>query len=352
MAKKKDIGSNEFTKLIANLPHQPNKNLIKRLDSKLFPLDMNRVYNYKPEHLASQEFARCLSLFIQRNPGLNPAQASQRVAGVQKLIVQTEQPYKARLEELAIRTIRDIYQVPEYLDLKAFIQPNIFLDTEQDHNPEPFLDLTLEQKNKMRDEIQKRVILNGLVHGSSMHIWKGVYHMVSTELDQINPGLRELYDHYTSTLGITIWDMNPDEFQIMIEEGQQLTQGFNKLTFDRKKGFGGQIQANGINFPVLLHELNKGVIDWLISGGIPKNYTQNELRYYYAKSDDYMLEPYHYLLSPSIWLGLLETIQVDNEEIPKILSKILKLSYENLVQMFRLIQDDKEQAKIEVKKWI
>jgi hypothetical protein len=351
MAKKPDIGSKEFTKLLEQLKHLPHKTYVKRIDSKMFSLDLNKVYNYKPELLAIKEFSRCLDLFQTRNPGLSPDEATFRIAGSQALIVKAETPYKAQLEELAIQTIKDIYQVPDYVDLKGFISPRLSMDTEQDHDAEPFLDLTLEQKNKMRDEIQKRIILNGLVHGSSMHVWKGIYHLVASELDKINPELKELYDYYTSTLGIMIWMMDPDKFQEAIENNSQLTQGFNKLQFNKQQGFGGQVQAKGVNFPVLLHELNKGVIDWLISAGIPQDYNSDELKYYYAKADTYENEPWHYTLSPSLWSGLLDAAQVPNENIPKLISRIVKLSYLELVELFRLIQDNKEEATKKIKGW-
>jgi len=351
MAKKTDIGSKEFSKLLEPLPHHPHKTFIKRLDSKMFSLDMNKVFSYKPELLAIKEYSRCLDLFTSRNPGLSPEEGASRIAGVQGLIIKNEEPFKARLEELAIQTIKDIYQVPDYVDMKGFIHPRLSLDTEQDHDANPFLDLTLEQKNKMRDEIQKRVILNGLVHGSSMHIWKGVYHLVTQELDEINPQLKGLYDYYTSTLGISIWLMNLDMFQAIIENDGQLTQGFNELKFNKKQGFGGEIVAKGVNFPVLLHELNKGIIDWLISAGIPQDYNEQELEYYYSKADAYENEPWHYTLSPTLWLELLEAAQMPSEELPRLIRKLTKLSYPELVQLFRLIQDDIESAAQQIKKW-
>jgi hypothetical protein len=184
-----------------------------------------------------------------------------------------------------------------------------------------------------------------------MHVWKGIYHLVADELDKINPELKELYNYYTSTLGITIWLMDPDKFQQAIDDDIQITQGYNQLQFNKQKGFGGQVQAKGINFPVLLHELNKGVIDWLISAGIPQDYNADELKYYYSKADDYINEPWHYTLSPTLWSDLLEAAQVPNEEIPKLISRIVKLSYLELVDLFRLIQDNKEEATKKIKLW-
>lgn len=348
MSKKPDIGAKEFTKLLEPFNQKPNKALVKKLDSKMFPLDQNKVFNFKPEYLAIKEFSRCLSLFEKRNVGVKIEEAPMRMDGVQQLITEMETPHREKLQQLAIDTIREVYQVPDYVDLRGMIYPRLNLDTEQDTSPEPFLELSLVQKNNMRDEIQKRIILNGLVHGSSMHIWKGMYHLVSAELDQIDSELKEYYDYYTSTLGILIWTINPQEFEEMMGEADTV-QGFNKLKFN--KDFGGQVEAKGINFPVLLHELNKGVMDWLISAAIPAEYSEQELTYYYAKSDSYENELYHYLLSPTLWLDLLETAQLENHQLPKLISRLTKMTYQQLTFLFRLIQNNKALATEQIKEW-
>lgn len=350
MTKRADISSKNFSESISELTHKPHKNIISRLDSKMFPLDQNKVFNYKPEYLASQEYKRCLNLFVSRNPGLSPDKGMVRIAGVQKLISDIERNHIQTLQDLAIETIKEIYQVPDYVDLKGFIQPKLFLDTEQEHDKNAFIQLSLEEKNKMRDEIQKRIILNGLVHGSSMHVWKGIYHLVAEQLDDIHSDLKELYNIYTSSIGITLWYFNPSEIEMEIENNSHLTQGLNKLKFN-KQNPGGQVEARGVNFPVLLHELNKGVIDWLISAGIPKGYTKEQLKYYYAQADDYKNEFWHYILAPTLWVELLEAAQVSNEQIPRLVSKVTKMSYQELTELFRLILDDKEQAIKRIKTW-
>lgn len=353
MAKKPDIGNKAFSKLLAPLPQHPNKTLIKRLDAKMFAFDQNKVYNYKPELLAFIEFKRCLELFNKRNPDADILDAQKRMPGTQMIIVKEELPHREKLQQLAIDTIKDIYQVPDYLDLKGMITPRFNLDTDQDVNKETFTSLSLSQKNEMRDEINKRVILNGLVHGSAMHIWKGIYHLVSAELKAINPSLIELYDTYTSTTGILIWGLNPDEFKQGMEDDDVdvMVQGYNKLQFNRQEGFGGSITAKAINFPVLLHELNKGVMDWLISAGIPKEYNEDQLRYYYAKADSYENELYHYVLSPTLWSELLLSAQLESHLIPKLISRITRMTYPELTAFFRLILDDKEEATRRIKLW-
>jgi hypothetical protein len=317
----------------------------------MFPLDQNKVYNYKPEYLAAQEFKRCLSLFEKKNPKAKLNTAMTRFAGVQKLISNAEQPHRQKLQQLAVDTIKEIYQVPDYVDINARINPSLSLDTAQDAEPKVFLELSLEQKNQMRDEIQKRVILNGLVHGSSMHIWKSIHHLVSAEIKDINPQLPELYDYYTSCMSVLLWFVSPERLQDAIDQGIQMTQGYNKLQFNSEPGFGGKIEARGISFPTLIHEVNKGVLDWLISAGIPKKYSEAELEYYYAQADSYENEVYHYLLSPTLWVDLLETVKMDNHDIPKLIRKLSQLSYQDLVELFRLMMDNKEEAKKVIDQW-
>jgi hypothetical protein len=289
--------------------------------------------------LASEEFNRCVSLFESRNPNLQLSEALSRLFGVSNMINKIETPLKKQLEELAIETIREIYQVPDYVNLGAMINPNLSLDTTQDKSPQPFLNLSLEQKNSMRDEIQKRVTINSLVHGSSMQVWKGVYHLVSDKIKILHPDLIELYDYYSSLVGILLWMESPVVSAKEITEKTQTTQGFNKIEFNKEQGFGGNIEVQALNFPVLLHELNKGVIDWLASASIPSHYNEEELKYYYAKADAYENEHWHYLLGPSLWNKFLSSENINNDEIPKYFSNLVKLSPTDFVQHLRKIQD-------------
>lgn len=177
--------------------------------------------------------------------------------------------------------------------------------------------------------------------------------MVEPELNAIDSGLKELYDYYTSNIGILLWQISPAAFSLMIEENKQITQGFNKLEFKRGEDeVGGKINAAGINFPVLIHEINKGIMDWLVSRALPKGYTEEELTYFMSKADAYENEPWHYLLSPSIWIGLLDTAQIESQDLPRLIMNLTQLSYKDLAELCILIQDKPEQAKQKIKRLI
>ena len=352
MAKKIDIGNKAFTEAIQHLKFTPNKSIVKSLDSKMFSLDANNVFSYKPEYLASKEFESCCNLIDRRLGDVTAKDIKLKTLGLFNLISKQESPYKERLEKLALETIQNLYQVPDHVRLQAFIEKKIDLSTDQNHNPEPFLNLSLQQKNSMRDEIQKRVILNGLVHGSSMYIWKTVYYMVIDELNDINPILSQLYDEYTAGVNFLFWTHDPVASQSEINVGNQMTQGFNKISFDEPGMPAANVLCKGINFPVLLHELNKGVMDYIICRGIPKHYSEEELRYYYTKADAYENEIWHYLLSPTLWNDLLKTANVLPEELPRVVMQLSKLSYAALIDIFRAMMDeDFDKARIKLEVW-
>jgi hypothetical protein len=352
MAKKIDIGNKAFTKAIDHLRFTPHRNIVKAIDEKEFSLDENDVFNYKPGYLGAKEFEASCGL-VERRFGnqMTETDIKLKVYGLFSFISKQEKPFIEDLKRIAIETIKDLYNVPDHVRLQAFIETNIDLDTDQDHNQKAFLNLSPEKQEEMKDEIQKRVILNGLVHGSSMYIWKSVYYIVRDKLVDLNPMLVQLYDEYTAGINFLFWTMDPASIQAAIQSGQQITQGFNEIKFDEPGKPAASVLCKGINFPVLLHELNKGVMDYLICRGIPQEYSEEELQYYYSKADDYTDEIWHYLLSPTLWNDLLDTANVSPENLPRVIMNLSKLSYQTLTEIFRAMMDDKEKAKIKLEVW-
>lgn len=346
------IREKKFSKEIAGLKHLPNNNIIMRIDSKLFSLDANRLYHYKPELLASEEYKRCLELFERRLPteySLPTLSAlmmtKMRMQPVFDSMFLKEMKNKEALQEIAVNTIRSLFDIPEHVQLLPHIDEEIEFDIEQEEDPETFISLTAERKKEMWEEIQKRIILNGLVHGSAMHIWKSAHYIIKEQIDQVDNFLMKLYDEYTAAISWLIWQVSPDEFNNSIGE---VTLGFNSLDFEEEGEPECKINCNAVNFPVLLHELTKGAMDYLICHAIPSDYSKEELEYYYAKADDYENEIWHYLMSPTIWIKLIEAADVNTQGIPRVIAKMCKLSYQELTEVLKNCIDSKELGKIKL----
>jgi hypothetical protein len=101
-----------------------------------------------------------------------------------------------------------------------------------------------------------------------------------------------------------------------------------------------EITAEAIVFPVLLHELNKGVMDYLICRGLPSDVTESELKYIYSKADCYSYEIWCYFLAPALWDGLLSKEQVGGTEMPKVIKKLCEMDLNQLTNYFINIQID------------
>lgn len=351
------IREHKLTDAVRDLTHKPCEGILRAIDSKTFSLDGNAVFRYKPEVLALKEFERCLSLSERRLPtefSLNTRAAlmniQMKLMNTLNAITTKESGNEEELQEIAVNTIRELFEIPEHVNILPEINISLGETEEQDDSPEDILSLSPERQREMRDEIEKRVILNGLVHGSAMHIWKSVHYIVKEDVDKIDPLLMQLYDVYTSGVGFMMWQM-PPAIAMMEISGHGLTQGQNELKFEEEGEAGCDIECSGINFPVLLHEITKGAMDYLICHGIPQEYTEEELRYYYAKADAYENEYWHYLLAPSIWTSFVEAAKLSTQEIPLAIARMTQLSYQELSQVMKACIDSPEAGELKLKEF-
>lgn len=353
--KKPSISSLKETKFsdsVRGLKHKPNAVLAGMLDAKLFPLDGNSVFRHKPDVLASKEYERCLSLIERRIPQV--FNTSPTVMAIQALQMTTfpvfnsifikEAKHRDKLEKIAEDTIRDMFDIPEHITILPKLTDGLSETEDQDDSPNPVLSLSPERQREMRSEIEKRVILNGLVHGCAMHIWKSAHYIIKDKIDEIDSGLMDMYNIYTATVGWLIWQIPPGLAAAEID-GHGLAQGKNELKFEEPGEAECSIECSAINFPVLLHEVAKGAMDYLICHAIPEEYTEEELTYYYAKADDYQNEYWHYLLSPTLWTSLIEAANVTTQTLPLVIARLTKLSYQDLSTVMKSCIDSPETGK-------
>jgi hypothetical protein len=342
------IKEKKFSKMMEGMTHLPSKGIISKMDSRMFSLSGNRLYYYKPEILASEEYRRCLELFKRRLPG--EYNSSTREAAhtlylqlqmIDNVVFNKEMRHIEELKIIAVDTVRNLFDIPDHVTILPEISKDLSVNPEeQDDSPEPLLSLSLEDKRRLEDEIRKREILAGLVQGCAMHIWKSAYYIVKEQIDKLDPMLMTLYDQYTTSVGWLIWQLSPDDMQSAIGSGNVMMQGFCKLDFQEKDEPECNIHCHATNFPVLLHEVTKGALDYLITRGVPQDLSNEELKYYYAKSDDYENEFWHYLLSPTIWNKLVEAADVETQALPLVIARLTELTYQELSEVLKACIDD------------
>ena len=242
----------------ANLTHQPHPEIETNITEG--NTTFSDVLCVEPHllSLADEEFTRVHDLFklkenyLFQNPKFDLL--IERYQMMRTQILSRETKHHKALIDLAIETISEIYGIPEdqinwdvKFNLEGFIDPSFEEPEELNIDPErlPYL----------KEEIQKRKLLNALVHGSSMLVWKSCHHLVGKELKEMSIVLPMLYDSYTAVLGYCIWLSLPNTIQQGFDEGTLMTQGINRITFDDQEP---SIEVEAINFPAMLHEVNKG----------------------------------------------------------------------------------------------
>jgi len=333
------------------MPYKPHIAITNHIQRGTLPLFENLLYAKNGSSYADTEFSRCKEMFKDKLPDeycLGENGLLTRSANIFQnayiIITQLEKKFKTELQQLGIDIIREIYDVPNHVALQASLKSGVD-DISFDGKDEDVkdLDITKERLQYREKEIQKRIILNGLVHGSSMHIWKSCHYIVKDKLDKLDDRLMDVYNRYITIVSFQLWKNEP-----MLHS---TAQGFNKIEFEKQNSPSASIEIEAINFPVLLHETNKGVMDYLICRAIPKDFTEQELKYYYAKADKYEDEIWHYLLSPSLWKDLLDAITVPTQNIPDIIAKLSLLEYEELVEIFDVLHNEKNKSNLILKKY-
>jgi len=318
----------DFRENLGNINDMPDRTIVRKLNENSHPFSENDFFSHNPSALAADEFKRCVELYNRRCPnGGNPMTAMMLMQEVMLM----EDPDKEQLQEIAIDLVREMYNVPENIDLRGMLEQK---NAPQDVDGEPDDDdddeeISDERKAELQHFIEKRRILNSIVHGCAVHQWTSAYYIVQERLNQINPDLIEKYNKIAALVNYFNWMVY---FEPMFDMGQMpMLQGINKVSVEEQK-----IEAYGINFPVLIHELSKGVIDYITTAGVPNfqndGVTPQELKYIYSEADKYSHEQWHYFFGPTLWRALLSTADVGSDELIPIIRKMSEMDYEELSQ--------------------
>lgn len=130
---------------------------------------------------------------------------------------------------------------------------------DEEDEDDDFDDKFFEALDNFDEERAKRTVLNAMIQGESM---KGhyAYRLVSDILDRINPRLVELYGVSMSIAQMIPW-LLPPQMQQQMAGNNPLVGG--KESIDVEKDEEGEdiaiVRAEAIMFPILVHELIKGV---------------------------------------------------------------------------------------------
>jgi len=218
-------------------------------------------------------------------------------------IINMEKSNKVELEQMAINLIREEFDMTEAdVEIVANLTSDFkdFNESDSRQEPERDVDVTfdnhaeLEQANK---EVYKRRFVNALIQGSAKKV-NHMFHVVDEELQNMEPLLPNSYAKL----------MTGADYAYMLEanEGKRMMGGRVQVEFPTVEGNRPKITAMAITFPVLIHEIMKGVMEILSRHGLPEN--ADVAKYALAKADYMNAEIWDMRLGPPIWEKFVESL--------------------------------------------
>jgi hypothetical protein len=220
-----------------------------------------------------------------------------------------ESAHKKELEKLAVKMVREEFDISEdAVEIIAELTPDISMEgTKLNPKPMPVEGVEFdshEEIENMNAEVYKRRFLNAMTQGSAKKC-NHMFHMVDDELTDMNPKLPNRYSKLMSAADYTYFIIPKDP-----KEGGQMTGGVVNVEFPNKENDKAVIKAQAMIFPVLVHEIVKGVMELLSAHGLPKKKKMAE--YVINKADFLNAEYWDLRLGPAIWGRFTDTIDVDD----------------------------------------
>jgi hypothetical protein len=294
------------------------------------------------EKIASKRFKEVVER-VKRYTGVRNISQQQIMEMMRILgqIASIEKSNRKKLEELAVKIVKEEFGITNQLQFDAkLVDPGqVQLSTQEKPSEEEMEFESPEQEEEVSAEIQKRRLLNSLMQGAAK---KGHYmfHMVEDELQSVNPTLSNLYGKLMSINDFTYWIM-PDEAMTMMAGGDESKAGSEEIDLETDPP---TVKARAQIFPVLVHELIKGVMEIMSVDALPEE--EKIQQHVLNKADFVTAEFWDLRLGPGLWDRFRDAIGADDHDLRYYLyNEISKIPAKEFNQFMKDLFDGKQSAK-------
>lgn len=285
---------------------EPNKNFQEILASTRYKEVVQRVREYTQLNTQTT---------IQQGMG----SLTRMMMDAHNQIVNTESRYRRQLEILAVELVKkELGLNDDDFNFDAKIVGMGEISTEDFNREMEDDDANIDEVDIEKDlfddletldlERAKRRLINSMVQGASKR-GHYMYHMVSQKIREITGSetLVNLYGVLMSVNDTLYWQLSDDQMKMMMGGGGGNASIGGKESVDRNTD-PPTIYARAINFPILVHELIKGVMEVIAIKGRPKDEEGNELDFSQIEQTEDTLEKeiWDLRLGPAIWARVRE----------------------------------------------
>lgn len=221
--------------------------------------------------------------------------------------MEIEGTHKKKLEQLAVEMIIEEFNIPEgSIEFEAVLQPNInrngTIDTPQETETEFDSHDDIVSANK---EVNKRRVLNAMIQGASNSV-NHMFHLKNDELRDMDPRLPGNYKKMMSAADYM--------YYIVPDLNGAVNGGSCEVEYNEdEEGIKPVIKAKAMVFPVLVHELCKGIMEVLSGHGLPTQ--ENITEYVINKADFIQAEPDDMRFGPGLWRKFCDCIPPEDFNI-------------------------------------
>jgi hypothetical protein len=295
------------------------------------------------EKVASKRFKEVVER-VKRYTGVRDI-TQQQVMGMMRIlsdIMRKERSERSKLEKLAIKIVKQEFGITDQLQFDAkLVDPGqVSLGgAKMEPSKEEMEFKTPEHKEEVSAEIQKRRLLNSLMQGAAK---KGhyMYHMVEDELSNVDATLSDLYGKLMSINDFTYWIM-PDEAMTMMAGGDANKAGSEEIDLQTDPP---TVKARAQIFPVLVHELIKGVMEVMSVDALPED--EKIAQYVTDKADFISAEFWDLRLGPGLWDRFRDAIDINDHDLRYYLyNEISKMPAKEFNQFINDLFSEKQSAK-------
>ena len=272
------------------------------------------------EKVASKRFKDIITM-VKRYHGVETIEPSimMQMMSIMGDVSKIEGEHVEELEQLAIDIVSEEFDIPEDMLRAQLLPPGSPIDLDGDDDDseeeedEPFVPKSAERMKELDVEVEKRSVINAMMQGASK---KGhyIFHQVVEELDQIDPRLMGLYGKLMSLADFQYWVI-PDE----LSDGG-IVGGKEEIKWEKPEGEEDApeepvVEAKAWIFPLLVHELIKGVMELAAIGWAEGHMDPDEQAHVISRADTIPGEIWGMRLGPGIWEKFLECMEDEDYRI-------------------------------------
>ena len=300
--------------------------------------------DYPFDYTVLKERFRDLCLQM-KDAGIPLANTEELVSHLGQLVTkcrELEKPIKDSLEKLCENSVNRLFAIPSgAVNINCKLVDKISYKMPTNVTPESSNSSKLRFKDVAdfglaKAAIAKRRLINSLVMGAAEY-YSGMKMLYLEDLEKLNPELFDLYDRIM-TLNSYLTFVTEEEMSD--DNPKQGSYVEVHVGFNGKKS---TIDAQGLIFPLLLHDTIKGLFELFSVYGLPADTEKAE--YIVSKADFLLAEPWDMRFGVRLWQLLFDKLELgdDTNIIPYIFVEIVRLPTEefNAVMKELFMQTEK-----------